>query len=312
MPTAPPVPGDPIVLTDSGLETDLVFNQGVELPEFASFPLVREAEGRALLEAYYRAHAAVAVEHGTGFVFETPTWRSSAEWGERLGFGQADLDEVDRAAVALVREVRDSTSGLTGPTTISGMIGPRGDGYVVGTAMTPQESRAYHGHQVQVLADAGCDMVSTLTMTYAGEAAGIALAARDAGIPVAVSFTVETDGLLPDGSTLEDAVAAVDAATDRYIRYVGINCAHPDHLRPAVVGGGDWVGRIGWLRANASRQSHAELDAAEVLDDGDAAELAADYAALTSLLPALTVVGGCCGTDVRHVRAIAGALVPAR
>ena len=305
-----PVPGGPLALSDSGLETDLVFLKGVELPEFASFPLLRDEVGRSLLENYYREHAQVAADHGLGFVFETPTWRSSSDWGARLGFDQADLDDVNRDAVALVRSVRDSMPGLTGPTTVSGVLGPRGDGYSVGEAMTAETARDYHRRQVEVLAGAGCDMVSTMTMTYAAEGAGVALAARDVGIPVAVSFTVETDGRLPDGSTIEDAIAAVDAATERYVRYFGVNCAHPDHLRPTLGGDADWVGRIGWLRANASRQSHAELDAAETLDDGDPAELGAQYAELRSMLPSLAVVGGCCGTDVRHVRAIAEALAP--
>ena len=307
-----PSPGGPLMLSDSGLETDLVFLKGVDLPEFASFPLLRDEAGRSLLENYYREHAQVAADHGLGFVFETPTWRSSTGWGARLGFDQAQLDEVNRDAVSLVRGVRDSSPGLTGPTTISGVIGPRGDGYVVGEAMTAEQARDYHRRQVEAFADAGCDMVSTMTMTYAAEGSGVALAARDAGVPVAVSFTVETDGRLPDGSTLEDAIAAVDAATDRYVRYFGVNCAHPDHLSPTVAGDADWLGRIGWLRANASRQSHAELDAAETLDDGDPVELAAQYVELRSRLPALTVVGGCCGTDVRHVRAIAEALSGAR
>lgn len=303
-----PVPGGPLALSDSGLETDLVFLKGVDLPEFASFPLLRDDEGRRLLESYYREHAQVAADHGLGFVFETPTWRSSSDWGARLGFDQAGLDEVNRAAVALVRDVRDSTPGLTGPTTLSGVIGPRGDGYSVGDAMTAEAARDYHRRQVEVFAEARCDMVSTMTTTYAAEGAGVALAARDVGIPVAVSFTVETDGRLPDGSTLEDAIAAVDAATERYVRYFGVNCAHPDHLRPALASGSEWLGRIGWLRANASRLSHAELDAAETLDDGDPAELGAQYVELRELLPSLTVVGGCCGTDVRHVREIASAL----
>lgn len=303
-----PTPGGPLVLSDSGLETDLVFLKGVDLPEFASFPLLRDDDGRRLLENYYREHAQVAAEHGLGFVFETPTWRSNSDWGARLGYGQVELDEVNRDAVGLVRDIRDSTTGLTGPTTLSGVIGPRGDGYVVGEAMTAEQARDYHRPQVEAFVGAGVDMVSTMTTTYAAEGAGVALAARDAGIPVAVSFTVETDGRLPDGSALEDAIAAVDAATERYVRYFGVNCAHPDHLRPVFGDGAAWLGRIGWLRANASRQSHAELDVAEVLDAGDPHELGAQYAELRALLPSLTVVGGCCGTDVRHVRAIASAL----
>lgn len=299
-----------LMLTDSGLETDLVFNKGVELPEFASFPLLDDETGRGLLEQYYRDHAAVAAEHGTGFVFETPTWRSNADWGPKLGYSQDQLDRIDREAVALVVGVRDSGPQLSGPTSISGLLGPRGDGYAVGTAMSVETARGYHAHQVGVLAEAGCDLVSTLTMNYAAEATGIALAARAVGVPVAVSFTVETDGRLPDGSTLEDAIAAVDRATGRYVAYFGVNCAHPDHIWPGLDPSGDWVQRVGWIRANASRLSHAELDEAEVLDEGDPAGLGADYRMLAEAFPNITVWGGCCGTDIRHVRAIAAQLAP--
>ena len=174
--------------------------------------------------------------------------------------------------------------------------------------MTAGEARNYHAHQVGVFADAGCDLVSVLTLTYPAEGQGIALAARDAGVPVVLYFTLETDGRLPDGTQLREAIAGIDSATDAYVAYYGINCAHPDHMAPALADGGSWIDRVGALRANASRMSHAELDAMEELDSGVPAELAADYARLRELLPQVTVFGGCCGTDVRHVGAIADAV----
>lgn len=297
-----------LMLTDSGIETDVIFNAGRDLPAFAAFPLLEGDEGRAILDRYYREHLAVAAEHGFGYVLETPTWRSNPDWGTSLGYSQGELDTVDRKAVAFVRDIRDSTPGVSQPTPVSGSLGPRGDGYAVGAVMSAEEARGYHGHQVHVFADAGCDLVSVLTLTYADEGVGIAHAARDAGIPTVLSFTVETDGRLPDGSSLKDAIEAVDAATDGYVAYYGINCAHPDHIAPALAGGGAWTGRIRAVRANASRMSHAELDEAEELDDGDPVELAADYVALRGLLPNASVFGGCCGTDVRHIREIARAL----
>jgi homocysteine S-methyltransferase len=303
-----PSPGT-LVLTDSGLETDLIFNRGWDLPAFASFPLLLTENGRSTLEDYYREHVDVAVAHGIGFVFETPTWRASSDWGDLLGYAPGQIDEINSHAVRLVTEIRDSTPALTRGI-VNGALGPRGDGYAPSAIMTTDEARTYHSRQVQVFADAGCDAISVLTLSYAAEGLGIALAARDAGLPVVVSFTVETDGTLPDGSHLGEVVESIDAATDGYVSYFGINCAHPEHMAPALSGGDQWVSRIGLVRANASRLSHAELDESDTLHDGDPVELAADYVALQSALRGLRVVGGCCGTDVRHVQAIANALAP--
>jgi homocysteine S-methyltransferase len=294
-----------IMLTDSGIETDVIFGAGRDLPAFAVFPLLEDDEGRAILERYYREHLAVAAEHGLGYVLETPTWRSNPDWGTSLGYSQQELDALDRAAVAFVASIRDSVSGAQSAFPISGCIGPRGDGYAVGTMMSAEEARTYHSHQVRVFADAGCDLVSVLTLTYADEGLGIAQAARDAGVPSVLYFTLETDGRLPDGSSIKDAIERIDETADGKVAYYGINCAHPDHIAPALAGGGEWTQRIRAVRANASRMSHAELDVAEELDDGDPVELAADYVRLREALPNASVFGGCCGTDVRHVRAIA-------
>ena len=307
--TGAPQRGGPTMLTDSGLETDLIFRRGWDLPGFASFPLLTTEDGRTTLDDYYREHVAVAVRHGVGFVFETPTWRASSDWGELLGYPPGQLDDINRDAVGLVVGVRDTTPGLA-QATVNGALGPRGDGYRPTAVMTADEARTYHARQVQVFADAGCDAISVLTLSYAAEGLGIALAARDAGLPVVVSFTVETDGTLPDGSHLGEVIESIDAASDGYVTHFGLNCAHPEHMAPALAGRDAWTSRIGLVRANASRLSHAELDEADSLHDGDPVELAADYVALRSALPGLRVVGGCCGTDVRHVQAIADAVAP--
>ena len=297
---------DGLTLTDSGIETDVIFGTGRYLPSFAVFPLLEDDEGRAILDRYYREHVAVAEEHGLGYVFETPSWRSNRDWGTALGYSQAQLDDLDRAGVAFLEALRAESTARG--VRISGLLGPRGDGYVVDLVMSHDEARDYHGHQIVVLAEAGCDLVSACTLTYPDEGLGIALAARDAGVPVVLYFTLETDGLLPDGSRLGDAITRIDAAIDGYVAYYGVNCAHPDHMLPAFVDGGAWVDRIGAIRANASRMSHAELDEAAELDAGDPSELAEDYRRLRAALPNPRVFGGCCGTDVRHVRAIASVL----
>lgn len=300
-----------IMLTDSGIETAVIFGSGRDLPSFALFPLLAEDEGRRILETYYREHLAVSAQHGLGYVLETPSWRSNPDWGASLGYGQAELDALDRAGVQFLASIRDSSPEVEGPMPISGLLGPRGDGYQVGAVMTVEEARRYHGHQVRVLDDAGCDLVSGCTLTYPAEGIGIALAARDARIPVVLHFTMETDGRLPDGSTLRDAIAGIDAATDGYVACYGINCAHPDHMMPAFQEPTGWTGRIRAVRANASRRSHAELNEATELDSGNPEELAAAYATLRGVLQDAVVFGGCCGTDVRHVRAIADAVLRA-
>lgn len=300
--------GSTTLLTDSGIETDVIYGAGRDLPSFALFPLLADDQGRAILERFYRSHVATAAEHGFGYVLETPSWRSNPDWGTSLGYSQAALDDLDREGVAFVRSIRDTAPAGVGPMPVSGLIGPRGDGYVVDRAMSVEEARAYHGHQVGVFADAGCDLVSGCTMTYAAEGLGIALAARDHGIPAMLYFTLETDGRLPDGSRLGDVVEEIDRASEGAVAYFGINCAHPDHIAPALADGGDWTGRIRAIRANASRMSHAELDRATELDAGDPADLARGYVRLRETLGAATVFGGCCGTDLRHVRAVADAI----
>lgn len=306
----PQLNGQPF-LSDSGLETTLVFLDGVDLPCFAAFPLLDSGEGRDLLSRYVERHIAIALRDGRGFILDTPTWRANADWGERLGYGAADLDRINRSAVAFAVAARDRHETGATPIVINGVFGPRGDGYRPESLMTPEEARDYHLPQMRSFAEAGVDMVSALTMTHVGEAAGIALAAREVGLPVVISFTVETDGCLPSGQTLGEAIAETDALTDNAPAYYMVNCAHPDHFRKDLEAGAAWMQRVRGIRANASRQSHAELDAATALDDGDPVELGADYAELAARHPQITVLGGCCGTDHRHIDAISAALARA-
>ncbi|MBB6626177.1 homocysteine S-methyltransferase family protein [Nocardioides sp. KIGAM211] len=288
--------------TDGGLETDLIFHHGVDLPEFAAFPLVDDARGRELLTAYFDGYADVARRAGVGLLLETPTWRANPDWGARVGYDAAALDRVNRASVELMRGIRGRHDDLS-DVLLGGTIGPRGDGYRAGERADPDEAQAYHAPQVRAFADAGADLVTAYTLTGPEEAVGIVRAAREAGLPVAISFTVETDGRLPDGTPLVAAVEGVDevAAPDYFL----VNCAHPTHVAPGLDGGA-WTSRILGLRPNASTLTHAELDEAEELDDGDLGELTAAYAALVPALPAVTVLGGCCGTDARHVAALWG------
>jgi S-methylmethionine-dependent homocysteine/selenocysteine methylase len=294
-------------LSDGGIETTLIYDDGFELPDFAAFTLLGDPAGRAALTRYFEAYAAVAARAGVGVVLETATWRANLDWGARLGYSTEDLEAANRDAVEQLVALRRSHASETTPVVVSGCIGPRGDGYEVGAAMTIEEARSYHAFQVRTFASTAADLITAITMTYADEAIGIALAARDAGIPAVISFTVETDGRLPSGQPLGEAIEAVDAATDRYPAYYMVNCAHPTHFAPVLDQQAPWTARLGGIRANASTMSHAELDAATELDAGDPADLAEHYRRLRADHPSVTVLGGCCGTNHRHIGAIAAA-----
>jgi homocysteine S-methyltransferase len=293
-------------VTDGGLETDLIFHHGVDLPEFAAFPLVEDAAGRALLADYYDGYAAIAAEAGAGLMLESATWRASPDWGARLGYDAPALARVNRTAIEHLSELRSRYAGRVDEVMIRGSVGPRGDGYDGSSAMEPDEAAVYHRPQLAAFAEAEADIASALTLTHTGEAIGIVQAARDVGLPVSISFTVETDGRLPSGEELGDAIAVVDAAAPP--DYFLVNCAHPTHIARGLDGGGAWRERIAGLRPNASSKSHAELDESDELDEGDPVELAGSTLRLMESLPQLAIIGGCCGTDARHVARMWGEL----
>ena len=295
------------LITDGGLETDLVFNKGVDLPAFAAFPLIAKAEGRRLLEEWFDGYARIAEAHGVGLLLESPTWRAHGDWGPVLGYEPSDLDDLNRRAIEMLLRLREVYSRSVDPVVVSGCIGPRGDGYVVDAAMDAAAAADYHSRQIGVLADCGVDMISAFTLNDAAEAAGIVRAAWDADVPAVISFTLETDGRLPTGQRLDEAIAEVDAEGDGGPAYYMVNCAHPTHFEETFASGGEWTRRIVGVRANASKCSHEELDESTELDAGDAAELGRDHARLKRRLPHLTVLGGCCGTDHRHVAEIGAA-----
>jgi S-methylmethionine-dependent homocysteine/selenocysteine methylase len=283
-----------------------VTDGGIELREFASFPLLETPAGLEALHRYFRTYGALALRFNTGLVLETATWRASPDWGARLGYTPDSLLQLARAAVRMLEEIRTAYESDRTPIVISGCLGPRGDGYVPDKAMSATEAAEYHRPQIETFADTAADLVTVLTMNYAEEAEGIAQAAKRAGMPVVVSFTVETDGRLPTGQPLGDAIRQIDSATGAYPAYYMINCAHPSHFDHAIHPDEPWTQRLRGIRANASRMSHAELNDATELDAGNPVEFGLEYARLrTGKLARLNVVGGCCGTDHRHIEQLA-------
>lgn len=298
---------DRLFLMDGGLETTLIFDDGFDLPSFASIAMMLNKAGREGLERYYQRFINVAGRHGTGFIFDSPTWRASPDWASKIGLNQTQLTKAVEDAIGLMRSMRDAHRAARLPMIVAGCVGPRGDGYVAGEVMTAAEAQDYHQGQVAAMLGAGADYISALTMTNAPEATGIARAAQARGAAAVISFTVETDGRLPTGQSLPDAIREVDELTDSWPAFYMVNCAHPSHFASVIEGGGGWTARIGGLRCNASAKSHAELNEATELDRGDAQDLAARAKRLVDRLPDVRVLGGCCGTDHTHVGAIAQA-----
>ena len=295
-------------LTDGGIETSLIYLDGLTLPEFAAFVLLEQPEGRAALVRYYRRYLEIAAAaRGAGFVLESPTWRAGFDWGRKLGYDERAMQRFNRDGVELMHELRrEFAPRIGGPIVVSGCIGPRGDGYQAGAPMTGDDAMRVHLPQATALAEARPDLLTAVTMTTSGEAIGVAKAAEQVGLPCALSFTVETDGRLPSGETLRAAIETTDRETGARPAYYMVNCAHPSHF-DAVLTGEDWTRRIRGLRSNASTASHAELDVMTTLDSGDPADFGERHRRLRAKLPQLNVIGGCCGTDHRHVAALSAA-----
>ena len=296
-----------LFLTDAGLETDLIFNHGIEIREFAAHTLLPDEQGRQSVADYLRGYLSLAKEYDAGLVLGSQTWKAHMHWAEDLGATEEELHEANKDAIAFIAGLRDEYAGNSKPIVLDGVIGPRGDAYAPEAEVAADEAEKYHSKQISWLADTDVDMITALTFTQSDEAIGVVRAAKTHGLPVVISFTVETDGKLPTGQPLDEAINSVDDATDSYAAYFMVNCAHPDHFSN-VLGREDWAKRIHGLRCNASRQSHAELDECEELDDGDPHELGQQYKTMTQTMPWLNVFGACCGSDLRHVTEIAAAV----
>ena len=305
-------------LTNAGTETYLVFQQGFDLPEFCAFVVHEDDEAwDALQRSQLWPTLQTAADNNCGLIQDVLVWRAHPDFLAKLGRSLEELNTVNARAVAKTRDSLARWRETCGhdeercPVLIAADIGPRGDGYQVNNAdVTPEAARDYHQQQIAVLAAAQVDLVCALTMTTAAEAIGIAQAADSCSLPIIVSPTVETDGRLPDGSTLGSFIQQVDDATDAAPLFYMVNCAHPTHLRPTLEAArsdkASWLTRFHGFRANSSRKSHEELDNSTELDRGDVFGLAHEMAEMHSEY-GLQVIGGCCGTDHEHLAAMAEA-----
>ncbi|WP_120497274.1 homocysteine S-methyltransferase family protein [Kiloniella sp. EL199] len=309
-----------LFLSDGGLETDLIFNQNIPIKAFAAHTLLPDEKGRGALTNYYQGFLALAQQMNTGFILDGQTWKAHPHWADDLGEGLDDIEAANHASVAFIAALREKWDNNTQQAIVlNASLGPRGDAYAPDYQISTKEAEDYHAQQVSWLAATPVDMITAMTFTQSEEAIGAVRAAHKAKLPIAVSFTVETDGLLPTGQSLADAIDQVDRETNSQAIYFMINCAHPEHFPPNLSSGdlsdnqlGDhsWAKRIKGIRCNASRMSHAELDNCEALDAGNPDELGQQYQEIYSRMPWLNIFGGCCGSDLRHLTEIARAIIP--
>ena len=282
--------------------TDLIFNRGVELPGFASFPLNEDPKTQPVIVEQMRDLVRTAQEFGMGCIIDTLTWMANRDRAAPLGYDTERLTAVNRQAVRLMRDLRDEIAAED--VLLALCVGPSRDPYVKLDPLGTQEARRYHYMQMESVHDMGLDLVHAYTFNQVEEAAGAVLAARDLNLPIVLSLVVETDGCLDDGTPLNDAISAIDELSGHGAAYFMVNCAHPDHFRDALTGNP----RLRGVVVNASRCSHAELDNATELDAGNPQELAEQIAQIVETNPDICVVGGCCGTDMRHLREMAKGL----
>lgn len=298
-----------LTITDGGIETHMIFLLGRELKNFALFECLKDPDGKAKLTQMYKSYLKCAQDRCCKMQLGSPTWRASSDHMAGMGYDVTEVAEYNRRGVEFMRSFREAHSDSGVHLTISGDVGPRGDGYVPDSIMTIVEAKEFHSLNIGGLSSGGAELIQALTINYWQEAAGIVLAAKDVSLPVTISFVVETDGKLVHGMALQEAIQNVDEATNGYATHFGINCAHPTHFSSTLADmDTNSCARIKQIRVNASKCTHAELDEAEELDCGDVEGLAKEVAHL-KLKHGLTTVGGCCGTDNRHIEAMAKSIL---
>lgn len=293
--------GNDIFACYTGMDTELLYRDGIDLPGFASYPLLLNPKHRSILRNYYRDLVSLAKEQNVGVILDAVTWVANRDRGADLGFTPADLRKFNIDAINLIADVRDEIGDL--PTALCGQVGPRDDGYAPSSKMSTQEAEDYHSEQIETYSNTAADFVCGSTICYPEEAAGIVRAAKNSNMPVAISFTVETDGRLPTGVSIKDAIEQVDTESNTGAVYFLINCAHPDHFTK-FFNDEPWMKRLHGVVANASRCSHSELEAAEELDSGNPDELGIQVGGLRKQYPHFNILGGCCGSNLQHIKRI--------
>lgn len=304
-PDFPPRLDGSFYLTEGGTETELLYKHGLKLPEFAMFPLLDDAEGLAVSRAMYRRYMEAAAAHGAGILLIGHDYRASPDWGAKLGYSPEGLAEMQRRSIGFLAEIRDEFRDRVEHAYIAGCLGPRGDAYGTGGSMTAEEAEEYHLTQLTTLKGTEADMAVALTFNNVPEAVGAVRAAGRVGLPIGVSLTLSSEGRLRSGPTLREAVEAIDAETGGAAAWMGTNCSHPMEFFPALDDAGPWLDRLRYFRPNAAMMDKLALCKLGHLEDGDPVELGGQMADLALRLPRADILGGCCGTDERHLGEIA-------
>ena len=292
-------------LTEGGTETEILYKWGFELPEFAMFPLLDNPEADAVIRNIYRRYFDVAEARDTGLLILGHDYRASPDWGKKLGYSPDALAKMQRRTIRFLADMRAEYKGRVTDAYIAGCIGPRGDAYGTGGDITAAQAEDYHSVQLTTLKDTDADMAIAMTFNNIPEAVGVIRAATALAIPVGISLTLTTDSRLRSGPTLREAVETIDERTDGGAAWFGTNCAHPLEFEPALADDGPWTDRLRYIRPNAVKMEQVALCKLGHLEDGDPVELGQQMGEVARRFPLADILGGCCGTDERHLDEIA-------
>jgi homocysteine S-methyltransferase len=299
----------PCILGEGAVIERLRRDPGLTLdPHLVNAAFLYERTSRAALEAILHQYLAIGREFGLPLLVSTPTWRASRERIAAAGYARADVNGDN---VRFLEELRQGTGEYARQVVVCGLMSCRGDAYRPAAALTLDEARQFHAWQAEKLAAAGVDLLLAATLPALSEAIGLALALAATGTPYLISFVARAQGTLLDGTPLKEAIAAIDAAaTPPPLAYL-LNCTHASFARAALlhpVNSSPLVRqRVVGLLANTAALTPEELDDSATLVEEAPETFAAGVAALHSEL-GLKLLGGCCGTDDRHIRALAARL----
>ncbi|WP_337660109.1 homocysteine S-methyltransferase family protein [Anderseniella sp. Alg231-50] len=307
-----PEPDGRMFLTEGGIETHMQYKKGHELRNFCLFELINDEHAMADLRAYHVNLIEVALKHKVGAVLDGLHYRTSRDWGEKLGYSAEALTDIVVRGIRFYQDLAREYETADSPMPVSGVVGPRGDAYDIGRIMEADEAEDYHSEQIATMKQAGADLVTALTFSQVDEAIGVTRAAQDHDMPVVVSFALNKDGHLKSGTALGEAIRSVDRATGDGPRYYMVNCTHPVDFAAAFEAPGPWVKRIYGLRPNASSLDHGTLCQLGHLEEGNPVELGQQMADMARRFSHINVWGGCCGTDHVHIDEIAKAVIPVR
>lgn len=294
-----------LYLAEGGVETEIMYRHGHRLREFAMFELMDDPAAVTDMRDMYRRYLDVAARHGFAVLMAGFDYRASPDWGDKLGYSPEGLREMQHKCIDFLRDAARPYADQLPRVAVAGCIGPRGDAYALNHDITAEEAEAYHAIQMDTLRDCGVDIVWAATINNVPEAVGIARAAAAAGLPLNLSFTLDSDHRLQSGPSLREAIEATDAQAgaaqpDSY----GINCSHPLEFEPALEPG-DWVRRIRSLRPNAAKMDKVALCQLGHIEEGDPEDLGRTMGDLARRMPDVDIWGGCCGTWDKHFDRIA-------